>query len=219
MQLLNKTNQKRLKSYNHSNAQRGWTDQGPNPGQVKPWLTDEVLKEVNRIATPIREYILDRYVQVALDPLNPMNRSKIERVGRFVFLGRESVPVAIDISQWGYEVHVFVSNQKDFVEAYHDAKMQAGLFKTLNKTDYQNGDFLDCTAVVVVGLPEFLEYRSEVLRYLNNLFKRSHLLLCLFSIEEWRKYLGEGLELKNNGYKYELLAEPNQYVCLSIEQP
>lgn len=204
-------------TYNHSNRQKGWKNAGPTPGKVKPWLTDEVLKEVNRIATPIREFILDRYVQEALDPLNPMNKSKIERVGRFVFLGREAVPIAIDISQWGYEVHVFVSTIKEFVEAEHDARMQAGLFASLQKTNYLNGDFIGSNAVIVVGIPEVIGNRHEAVRYMENVSKRAGIVLCLLSIDEWREYLGEGAELTKHGFKYDLLAKPNEYICLAIQ--
>lgn len=204
-------------SYNHSNIQKGWKNASPRPGKVKPWLTDEVLKEVNRIATPIREYILDRYVQEAIDPLNPMNKSKIERVGRFVFLGREAVPIAIDISQWGYEVHVFVSTIKEFSEAEHDARMQAGLFASLQTTNYFNGDFITSNAVVVVGMPEFIRSCSEAIRYVKNVSKRAGIVLCLLSKDEWYEYLGEGSELRNHGFKYDILAKPNEYICLSIE--
>ena len=156
-------------------------------------------------------------MQEAIDPLNPMNKSKIERVGRFVFLGREAVPIAIDISQWGYEVHVFVSTIKEFSEAEHDARMQAGLFASLQTTNYFNGDFITSNAVVVVGMPEFIRSCSEAIRYVKNVSKRAGIVLCLLSKDEWYEYLGEGSELRNHGFKYDILAKPNEYICLSIE--
>lgn len=205
-----------MPTYNHANIQKGWRNAGPTPGKTKPWLSDDVLKELNRLATPIREYILDRYVQVALDPLDPMNKNKIERVGRFVFLGRESVPIAIDISQWGYEVNVFVRTSQEFFEAEHDSKMQAGMFASLHATNYYIGEFMKCNAVIAVGIPEFMD-RSDCINYFKKILDRGELLLLLLTKEEWRKYLGEGLELNNNGFEYCILAKPNEYICLSIQ--
>lgn len=205
-------NKKLNPGYRHSGKhQKGWVDTSVQPGKTEPYLSDDELKELDSIATPLREYILDRYpVEEAFDALNPLNKARVMETERILLIGSKSVSLAIWLSQWGYDTHIVLADTASAIKAQRDAKLQAGIFNGVYAMDY----LADCPRARAIVVLDFIESFEEVKylhRWLDLLLRRAEVILCC---GDWNRDWSSIL----NKYKVEYLEQKDGYSYLAIKR-
>ncbi|MBK9272887.1 MAG: hypothetical protein IPM48_14985 [Saprospiraceae bacterium] len=119
---------KQRNRYNHPNIQKGWEDSSPRVGINKEYkpenerLLDEEYDRVLAVHDPLWRDIVLRYPKESESPL--------------VVVGYNSIPIAIELSQWTYPVTFVTSEYKGVKRASEDGKIHAGTFQNIYYCDY-----------------------------------------------------------------------------------
>lgn len=108
------------KGFRHPSKQPGWTDASYKPSKTLEeanYLGDEEYHNSLGVHNPLWRYIIKRYTVESDAPL--------------LVMGSQSLPLAIELSQWTYPVNLIVRDGKEKRQAESDAKRQAGFFKSI----------------------------------------------------------------------------------------
>lgn len=121
MNILDNSNElQRKRGYNHPSKQAGWTDNSYHASRTLEeanYLGDEEYHDRLGVHNPLWRYVINRYREEWDTPI--------------IVMGLESLPLAIELSQWTYPVSMVVRNEKEIKQAESDAKRQAGTFREL----------------------------------------------------------------------------------------
>jgi hypothetical protein len=104
--------------------------------QRKDWLDDERYQKANSITKPVLAYILEEYKNEPADALSGMDDFLRRYMGIFLVLGIELLPLAIELSQWDYDVHFVVEDRKYLPDIEEAVSKHAGVIKRVVVADY-----------------------------------------------------------------------------------
>jgi hypothetical protein len=141
-------------------------------------LNDDELQSSKARVAPIIDYILTRYPQVALDPMNPINAGKIRTWGPFDFLGEKALPLAIALSQYGYDVRVVVPTFSSKVRVKVNAERHAGIFKDVVIADYPGPVPEGSILFVIDTISERKRFR-EIRELIKTWLRNHHEVVCV----------------------------------------
>lgn len=158
--------------------QRGWQQNGARTGQYNGQLTDEQYYASLAIHEPLWRYIVRHYVK-------EIYGKNIDSVN---ILGYRAIPVAIELSQWGYEVAFLTPNHEEIKRAKKDYEIQAGFVKDNIWFDYRS-NVPPATITCFIGLlDEFPEYKMY--EFLDMCLRRSEEIVCAVkNNHDWEKIL------------------------------
>lgn len=142
--------------YFHPNQQRGWDNSSPGVGYSRGQVTDEAYYASVAIHDPLWRYIISHYDKEIYDHIN---------VSPVTILGYRAVPVAIELTQWGYEVNIITDRVEDFIRAKKDCEIQAGSPKQLLYFDYTKNVPRSC----VISFIGIIDTFNQIHKYLISL--------------------------------------------------
>ena len=122
--------------HHHANKQAGWKDTGSKVGYNRGQLKDETYDQTLAIHDPLWRYIIQRYPKEAQCPI--------------VVVGYNSIPIAIELSQWTYPVTYMTSSYEGVKKAERDNEIHAGNFKQMYYCDFLE-TFPRCRVVTFIN--------------------------------------------------------------------
>ncbi len=174
--------------YLHPNIQPGWTPSESKVGKLSDTLGDEEYHDSLSIHNSLWRYIINRYPKESQAPL--------------LILGYETLPVAIELSQWTYPITYVVGNQAEVDQVKRDAERQAGTFKKLLKIPYFRwvSTYPFSRVAVFIGIIDRMTDK-DVIQWLKNLLKSTTEIV--FAVEDnrnWRDLLSPEFKVIGNSY-------------------
>lgn len=167
--------------------QKGWVDSSTHIGKTEPYLTDSQLWATKVRVYPIKDYILTRYPQEAFDAMDSKNQRKVQSWGPFIFLGIKTVPLAIELSQWGYDASVVVLDEVSKTKVIRDANRQAGLFKKVVVSNYMPGPVPEGSIVFIVDMLDSRRDSDEIREVVDIWLSNHHEIICALPRDrQWR---------------------------------
>lgn len=169
---------------------RGWNKSGLRAGQMKGVMSDEDFHYILGYHKPAWVHILDRLPHESKHPI--------------VVFGKYSIPVAIELSQWGYPVSYLV---KDWDEEKHIARtldVHFGQLKIIQQDYLKN--IPRCKAVFITDLLEYFTNIEELHIFMDMLLSRAKIVfISTTSLKNWRAILGDCYDVKMKKYRSNFL--------------
>ena len=198
-----KPSKKKGHFYQHAgHGQKGWKDSGYQADYDRDQLSDEEYAGVLGLHDPVWRYIISHYNKEIYDYQN---------ITPVTILGYRSLPIGIELSQWGYPVTFLCQSQAEQEKAKKDCEIQAGFLR-----DNIWFNFYDnCPkggVVCFVGVLDAMKSPTRLFTYINLLLRRNHEIVCAVrSNKNWR-------EILRGKYNYKLIKYPGKpFVMLSIK--
>ena len=189
--------------YLHPSRQKGWTNSSPGVGYSKGQVTDEAYYASVAIHDPLWRYIIAHYDKEIYDHTN---------VFPITVLGYRGVSVAIELTQWGYDVSILTDKYEDFVRAKKDCEIQAGSPKQLFYFDYTKNVPRGCV-ICFIGIIDEFKQDAQIINFFNLCLCRNREVICaVHDNRDWRELL-EG--------KYEVVIKPypiEKYLFISLKE-
>lgn len=163
-----------------------WVDSSPTPQDLRGRLPDDIHHVTLAIHDPLWRFILKHWYQ--------QFEGRIIHNGiRVGIIGKDALPIGIELTQWNYSVHFVEDEEWKITAAKKDAKVQAGMFDDYVACDYFS-DLPRCAVYAFVGIlhrPEFYDKRN-VKRWIDLLLRRCKQIVCALRYDEkLLKYLEE----------------------------
>ena len=177
-----------------------WKDSSLRAKKAGVYLTDrEFAKERYRLF-PIKDYILTNYPQDAFDASDPANKKLVRKYGKYHFLGAKCTPSAIELSQWGYDVTLVVTDKATRKQAKKNAKIQAGWFREILILDYIENVVPKGSIVFLIDafirIKSYKRIKSILTRWLSN---HSEIVCALPRDRDWLEVLKPDFSLRKIG--------------------
>lgn len=187
----------------HPSQQKGWSNSSPRVGYAKGYLTDEQYYASVAIHDPLWRYIISHYDKEIYDHQN---------IYPITVLGYKSLPVAIELTQWGYEVTIITDRLEDFNRAKRDCEIQAGSPKQLLFFDYTKNVPRNCVICFIEIIDEFKD-NAQIHSFLDLCLRRNREVVCAVKNDrDWARLLNS---------KYEILIKQypiGNYLFISLKE-
>ena len=171
------------------------------------YLPDEEYQRLNSLTKPILYHIISKYENRPTDSMDIMEKWMRKYSGEFLFLGSESIPLAIEISQWGYNTHIALSDDS-FLESINlTLDRHASQVRDLLVYDYFE-DIPECTVAVSTNVLNILN-DSDSKRWMGRVLKRAdEALVTVRNTKDWCSFFKK--------YKVNILQQDNVQTCLRL---
>lgn len=187
----------------HPNRQKGWENASPGVGYAKGQITDEAYYASVAIHDPLWRYIIQRYDKEIYDHQN---------IAPITVLGYRSVPVAIELTQWGYEVSILTNKLEDFIRAKKDCEIQAGSPKQLLFFNFEKNVPRGCV-ICFVGIIDTFKDDRQIISFLDLCLRRHREVVCAVKEDrDWENLLEDHYEISLKKYPV------GKYLFLSIKE-
>lgn len=167
------------KGFNHASNQPGWTPSGYKPSrnmEEASYLGDEEYSDRLGVHNPLWRYIIKRYTTESDAPL--------------LVIGYESLPLAIELSQWTYPINLVVKNEYEKGKAKSDALRQAGTFKNIL---IDGEGYAKSRIAIFIGVIDKMPSERARL-YVENLLKGVNEVVCAVKPDRnWKDVFGKKL--------------------------
>lgn len=178
--------------------QRGWKQNGIRAGQSNGQMTDEQFFASLAIHDPLWRYIVRHYTK----ELYGKNTESIN------VLGYRAIPVAVELSQWGYDIAFLTPVPKEIKRAKRDYEIQAGFVKENICFDYRF-NVPRATVTCFIGLLNEIP-EEKIFEFLDMCLRRSEEVVCAVRNDrEWNRLLDGRYDFQQFKYpagNYTLLA-------------
>lgn len=164
----------------HPNIQKGWKNSSPGVGYSNNQITDEQYYATVAIHDPLWRYVISHYDAEIYDHLN---------TAPVAVLGYRSLPVAIELTQWGYDVTILTRTLGEFRKAQKDCVIQAGSPKEILYFDYTKNIPRVCVVCFIDVISDF-EDESRIFTFLDLCLRRSREVVCAVRDDrDWKELL------------------------------
>lgn len=162
---------------------KGWTETKTN---YRGQTTDENYQGIVGYHNPIWKYMINNHDGDVLHPIN--------------VIGNVAVPLAIELSQWGFPTNFITDKYEGVKKAKADSEIHSGNFK---KTIYC--DFLfDCPpakVTIFINIIDQIE-KEDMYDFLDMLLLRSREVVCAVRNDrDWKKLLSGKYRFNMSIYK------------------
>ena len=208
MVAIGKPKPKKGQFYHQSGlGQKGWKLNPIDYEARRNQFQDEAFHNTLAVHDPLWRYIVNHYSKEIYNH---------ENIASVTVLGYDSLPIAIELSQWGYPVIFIADNLEEYEKAKKDCEIQAGKLKDLLYFDYRR-NIPQGTAICFLGILDDPMPFSRLFTYIDLLLRRNREIICaLYESRDWVELL---VELLRDKYKVQIMRYPNQpLVLLSIKQ-
>lgn len=165
--------------YNHASNQKGWTNSSYRPSrnlEEAGYLGDEEYHDRLGIHNPLWRHIIKRYTTESEAPL--------------IVIGFDTLPLAIELSQWTYPVHMVV-REDQMKRTESDAQRQAGTFKSL--VSHIERCPRSRVAIFIGIMDDMTD--DEARKYIEYLLKGVREVVCAVREDrDWKKVLGKRIQ-------------------------
>ena len=189
--------------YWHPNQQKGWRQSSPGVGYSRGQITDEQYYASVAIHDPLWRYIISHYDKEIYDHQNTTP---------VTVLGYRGVPVAIELTQWGYDVSILTNKLEDFIRAKKDCEIQAGSPKQLFYFDFTKNVPRGCV-ISFIGIIDTFKDNAQIFDFIDLCLRRNREVVCAVRDDrDWRELLEK---------KYEVVLKPypiGKYLFLSVKE-
>ena len=193
--LGNSLSEQKRKGFNHPSNQKGWTNSSYKPSRTLEeanYLGDEEYHDRLGVHNPLWRYIISRYSKESEAPL--------------MVIGFDTLPLAIELSQWTYPINLVLKNEEEIKRAKSDAQRQAGFFKSISTSEAHSSN----RVAIFIGIIDHMPDR-DVREYIDFLLKGVKEVVCAVRPNrDWRSILGERVVDGISYYK-------GQYLLLRME--
>lgn len=143
-------------------------------------LKDEEYKKTNYEHRKLWGYIVNHYKKEAQCPI--------------VVAGYDSIPIAIELSQWGYPITFLTDSLEGVKKARKDCQTHAGTFKELLHFEFGK-NVPRSRLVTFLGILEQME-DDEIPDFISMLLRRSQEVVCSVRVgRNWERILGGKFDL------------------------
>lgn len=174
-----------------------WKDSSPHAGYNRNQLKDEEYHLTLAYHNPLWRYVTQRFTNEAACPVT--------------VLGYDSIPLAIELSQWTYPVTYITDTHEGVEKAKKDCEIQAGSFKDFYYFDFGK----NCPAsriVLFIGLLQEIP-DDEIIEFLEMLLRRCREVVCgVPNIKDWYHLLSGKFNFDMEYY------HKNEFVKLVIKE-
>ena len=189
--------------YQHPSSQRGWQDSSPRIGYSRGQITDEAYYASVAIHDPLWRYIIAHYDKEIYDH---------ENTTPVTVLGYRALPVAIELTQWGYDVSILTNKFEDFMRAKKDCEIQAGSPKQLFYFDFTKNVPRGCV-ISFIGIIDTFKSDSQIFDFLDLCLRRNREVVCaVHNDRDWKELLEK---------KYEVVIKPypiGKFLFMSLKE-
>ena len=185
--------------YWHPNQQKGWRSGESTVGYSRSGqLQDEDYYASLALHDPLWRYVISRYDKEIFDHQN----TAVVNV-----LGYRALPVAIELSQWGYEINFLCQSEEERQKTKVDIEKQAGFLKENLFFDFTK----NCprgTVVCFIGVVDEFFRDEDMFSFLDTLLRRNlEVVFAVYNSKDWKRTLEDRYEVNVKPY-------PDQSVSL-----
>lgn len=184
--------------HQHQGIQRGWQQSGYKAFQNYGQLSDEEISGSLQLHDPLWRYIVRHYPKEVYG----------QNLATVNVLGYQSLPIAIELSQWQYEVTFLTPYQEHLKLAKKDYEIHAGFIKTNYWFNFYN-NVPNASVTTFIGILHQLK-PEDMCRFIDMLLRRSEEVVCAVpDTHEWNDIFEEKYDfyqLKYPGGEGSLLA-------------
>lgn len=179
--------------------QKGWKDASSRVGSQRGQLRDEDYDKTLAIHDPIWRYIILHYPR-------EIYGSNIFPV---VVCGYDSIPLAIELSQWTYPITFIAENEAVFKKAKRDLEIHAGSVKKGFSFDFTR-NIPQGAIVCFIDILEAVKTNVGLFTHIDLMLRRTREIVCSVKNDRnWKELLEDRYDLTYKPYpdgKYVLLA-------------
>lgn len=177
--------------------QERWVDRSPQVGYAKNQLKDEEYHIALAINNPLWRFVVLHYQKELYGKnINTVN-----------VLGYNSIPFAIELSQWFYDVTFMVKTKAQYDKAKKDCEIHAGVFKNMHIWDYLK-DVPRATVTMFIGVVDVFSDDQRIYDYFDLLLRRSEEVVCaLRDNRDWNEFF-------RGKYQYKIMEYPDYPLVL-----
>lgn len=176
-----------------------WTNASPKIGSQRGQLRDEDYDKTLAIHDPVWRYIIVHYTREIYGT----------NIFPVVVCGYNAVPVAIELSQWGYPITFLAENEEALKRAKRDLEIHAGTIKQGFSFDFTR-NIPQATIVCLLSVLDGLKRNTEAYSYIDLLLRRTREIVCAVKNDrDWKTLLEDRYDITYRPYpdgKYVLLA-------------
>lgn len=184
-------------------GQKGWNLNPIDYESRRKQFQDESFHKTLAVHDPLWRYIVKRYTKEIYDYQN---------IANVTVLGYDSLPIAIELSQWGYPVTFITDNYEEWKKAKKDCEIQSGKLKELLWFDYTK-NVPKGAIICFLGILDAFTGNLEAYSYIDLLLRRYREVICSLY---YNKRLVNSLEEKYNIKVMPYPADP--LILLSIKE-
>lgn len=186
--IVNNPNQK--KYGRRAEKYEGWDQTGYRAGQIKGVMTDDEFHYILGYHKPAWVHVLDRLSKEGSHPI--------------VVFGILSLPVAIELSQWGYPTTYLVKDWDEEKLINDSMEVHAGELKIVQQDYLKN--IPRCSAVFITDLLEHFTDEVELKEFLDMLLDRAQILFITTTLlKDWHSALGNCYDVRVEKYRSNFL--------------
>lgn len=162
-----------------------WVDTSPRVGE--DYLKDEEYEAYNLLTKPLLAHIVSRFKNDTHDSMDEMEKFLRNYEGEFLFLGDTTIPLAIEVSQWGYETLLMLQEKVENLDRTLDR--QGAIIKEVIIDDLD--DVPEARCIVHMNLLD--KVSDDAIRYwFPRILRRCDVMIFgVDNTRDWKTYLAE----------------------------
>lgn len=186
----------------NSASQKGWSNAGLQAGQTRGQLRDEEYDKTLAIHDPVWRYIIVHYPREIYGT----------NIFPVVVCGYNAVPVAIELSQWGYPITFLAENEEALKRAKRDLEIHAGTIKQGFSFDFRR-NVPPGAILCFLNVLEAVKTNVELFTTIDLMLRRTREIVCaVHNDRDWKTLLES---------KYDITYKPypdSKYILLAIRE-
>lgn len=187
---------------NQNPFRKKWTNSSPGVGYTRGQVDDEDFHNTLALHDPLWKYIIHHYNKEVYTHIN---------IAPVIVLGYQTLPVAIELSQWGYDVIFITDKIEEQKKAKIDCKIQAGFLKENIWFNFRKNS-PKAACMCFIGILDAVKTTTEVHTLIDLYLRRVREIIC--AIKDDRDWI----ELLRGKYNFKTWKYPNApYRLLSIK--
>jgi hypothetical protein len=173
-----------------------WIDSSPHLGEG--YLSDEEYNSLNTYTRPLLAHLLYKYTNDTHDSMDMVDQFLRKYVGELLFIGIDCLPIAIEISQWGYETSLMLQERPSNLDA--TLERQGSQIKEVIIGDYLL-DIPESRVVIHAGIVNKIP-DQDILSWFKRLYHRAdEILFGADNDRDWPSFLKYKVDyLEQNAY-------------------
>lgn len=181
--------------YSHASKQQGWSDNSYHASRTleeADYLSDDEYHDRLGVHNPLWRYVINRYRDEFNTPI--------------MVLGKEALPLAIELSQWTYPTSLVVKNEKERKKAISDSQRQAGNF---TRIVIDGERFIRSRIAIMIGIIDSVPV-EKAKKTIDHLLEGVNVVICAVKRNrDWSSIFG-------NKIKYGLRYYHGEWLMLVI---
>ncbi len=152
--------------FSHQGRQQGWQQRGYQAFENYGQLSDEEINESLQLHDPLWRYIVRHYTKEVYG----------ENLAKVNVLGYQSLPIAIELSQWSYPITFLTPFQEHLRKAKKDYEIHAGFVKENYWFNFYN-NVPNAAVTTFIGIIHQLQVEN-MYKFIDMLLRRSEEVVC-----------------------------------------